>query len=63
MKIVIEVEGGAVLAITSDHAAEQLEVVVVDYDNIAAGDPDVGDTHFADGETAADLIISGVSIF
>jgi hypothetical protein len=63
MKIVIEVRNGSVVAVTSDHGAKELDVVVADYDNIDAGDPGVSELKFGDGETAADLIISGVSVY
>lgn len=38
-KIVILVEGGAVQAVWSEKDASEIEVVLVDKDNIAAGEP------------------------
>ena len=45
VKIVIRVEGGNVIDVC---AGVPLDVIVVDYDNIAAGDPPIEHLLFAD---------------
>lgn len=38
MKIYVEVEGGVVQSVFSDKKIDDVEIIVVDYDNIKAGD-------------------------
>jgi hypothetical protein len=63
MKIVIEVRGGSVVAVTADYEAAALNVIVADYDNIEAGDSEVSQLAFKDGEIVSSLISSGVSVY
>jgi hypothetical protein len=54
IRIVIEVEGGAVTEVTSD--STNVEYVVIDHDNIKAGDPPPGEEDFISTSYCPDLI-------
>jgi hypothetical protein len=53
VKVVIEVLGGVVTAV---YAGAFVEVVVVDYDNIKAGDPGPSELEFLDGINVSDFM-------
>jgi hypothetical protein len=64
MKIVIEVQGGCVYKVTGDQDAENLEVIVADYDSIDQGDPPPEDLLFGDNYTsAAEIIQQGIGLW